>query len=262
MTQVRKVLFQAISNAKSILAICTVRKLRESGSGTTFQALRERDLNAPCFTVSRNEYVQPFLKALKAEVGIGLKSKVRLWRALGQSQLEQDTNGRSGMLTPAASRSGSPNVSSPGRSLVPLLLDMPDFVSMTEGTHRELVDIKDETMNDKYNGHLKLDTVGLASDQVLILEEQTKNATVEEYVSDKTRRTAEDNSISITVTPSETTIPQKGKDRGLGQERKIKSCVCWSCNSWSYEKRWKNKRDSWPDEPRQHMLHELCTTMY
>ena len=197
--------------------ICNVRKLRESSSGTTFQALRERDLNAPCFTVSRNEYVQPFLKALKAEVGIGLKSKVRLWRALGQSQLEQDTNGRSGMLTPAASRSESPNVSSPGRSLVPLLLDMPDFVSMTEGTHRELVDIKDETMNDKYNGHLKLDTVGLASDQVLILEEQTKNATVEEYVSDKTRRTAEDNGISITVTPSETTIPQKGKDRGLGQ---------------------------------------------
>ena len=200
--------------------ICTVRKVRENSSGTTFQALREKDLTAPCFAVSRNEYVQSFLKALKAEVGIGMKTKVRLWRALGQSQLEQDTNGRSGMLTPAASRSGSPNVPSPGRRSVPLLLDMPEFISMAEGNHRELVDVKDETMNDKYNGHLKLDTVGLASDQILILEEQIENTSTEEYVSDKTRRTAEDNGISITVTPSGSTIPQKGKDQGLGRSGK------------------------------------------
>lgn len=197
--------------------ICTVRKVRENSSGTSFKTLREKDLTAPFFAVSRNEYVQSFLRALKAEVGIEMKTKVRLWRTLGQTQLEQDTSGRSGMLTPAASRSGSPNVPSPGRSSVSLLLDMSEFISMAEGNHREFVDVKDETMNDKYNGHLQLDTIGLASDQVLILEEQTKNTAAEEYVSDKTRKTAEDNGISITVTPSETSIPQKGKDHNLGQ---------------------------------------------
>ncbi|KAK3077144.1 hypothetical protein LTS18_011104, partial [Coniosporium uncinatum] len=45
---------------------------------------------------------------------------------------------------------------------------------MEDGTSRELVDHKDETMNAKYNGHLKLGTLGLADNQVLIAEEATR----------------------------------------------------------------------------------------
>ena len=197
--------------------ICTVRKLRETSSGTTFQALRERGSTAPCFAVSRNEFVQTFLRSLKIEAGIEMKVKVRLWRILDQSQLEPVTNGKSGMLTPATSRSGSPTVPCSRRSSPPLLLEMSNFISMVEGSHRELIDVKDETMNEKYNGHLKLDTVGLAADQLLVVEEQVKDITAEEYESDKTRKAAEENGISITITPSETMNPQKGGDQVLAR---------------------------------------------
>ena len=197
--------------------LCTVRKLRNSSSGYTHQALREKNIIAPLISVSRNEYVQSFFKTLKNELNIEMNVKVRLWRILDQPQQGLTTNGNSGMLTPATSRSGSPNTSSSGRSAPALIFEMSDFISMEEGTHRELIDVKDETTNLKYNGHLKLDTVGLAADQIIVVEEQSKNNTAEEYESDKTRKMAEENGISVTVTPNGPMSPYKGRDPNIAQ---------------------------------------------
>jgi ubiquitin carboxyl-terminal hydrolase 4/11/15 len=54
-------------------------------------------------------------------------------------------------------------------------MDQSDFGALAAGTDRELVTGKDETANEKYNGSSTLHIVGLAEDQVLILEEQDSN---------------------------------------------------------------------------------------
>ena len=72
------------------------------------------------------------------------------------------------MLTPDASPQGSP-ISIQQQQAVPLLINAATFTALAEGTERELVTEKDETANEKYNGHSSLHITGLAEDQVLIL---------------------------------------------------------------------------------------------
>ncbi|KAK5172499.1 hypothetical protein LTR16_011704, partial [Cryomyces antarcticus] len=59
---------------------------------------------------------------------------------------------------------------------------------MIEGTHREMIDMKDETMNEKYNGHLRTGTLGLLHDQILVIEPQFKVPGGGEYISDDARK--------------------------------------------------------------------------
>ncbi len=179
--------------------IFTIRKLRDESRGTTFQSLNEANTTAPRYLASRSDLFQDFLRRVKAGAGIALKCKVKLWRVLEEPQTDKDQGnqlGKSGILTPATSRSNSPL--SPGPQ--PLLIDMKSFLAMTEGNQREMIDIKDETMNEKYNGHLNMDTVGLAADQTLILEEQVSNTNADEFVSDAIRKAADKNGVPISVT--------------------------------------------------------------
>lgn len=127
---------------------------------------------SPRIVASRSYGYRDFLMAAKKAVGITMKTKVRMWRVLHTAPTEQSAAPPPGMLTPEASpQRGSP-VSATRDQDIPLPIGMEEFCALRDGMERELVAGKDETANEKYNGSSTLHTMGLAEDQVLILEEQ------------------------------------------------------------------------------------------
>ncbi|KAF2732115.1 UCH-domain-containing protein [Polyplosphaeria fusca] len=150
--------------------IFTIRRLRKTLASA--QAAQDTARRATKIVTSRSDGYQDFLRTAKKAVGIDLKTKVQVWRVLNVTPTAQPAPQPSGMLTPESSpRNGSP---APASALQPtsMFIDHNSFANLTEGTEREMVTVKDETANDKYNGHMNLQLAGLAEDQVLILEEQ------------------------------------------------------------------------------------------
>jgi len=183
----------------------TILKLPDTSTGLQQKDLRERDLTPIKILASRHELYQTFLKRAKEAAGIELKSKVRIWRLLASL-----TGSSAGMITPAQSRSSSPAPGAlitvdPGKKLV---LDENTFSQLQLGSQRELIDSKDETANEKYNGHLRLDIVGLRQDEVIVLEEQIGGPAGGEWVSDSSTAKARTNGVPISVTKSGATIVQ------------------------------------------------------
>lgn len=159
----------------------TILKLPDHSEGLTMQVLAEKDRKPAKVLASRQELYQKFLKRAKATAGIDPKVRVRVWKILGGL----DGSSQAGMLTPAQSRSTSPapNAIMPVDPGPRLVLDVNSFVALHVGSQRELVDVKDETTNDKYNGHRNLDFSGLSQDEVIVLEEQIGGPAGGEWVS-------------------------------------------------------------------------------
>ena len=186
----------------------TILKLPDSSAGMTQQAMKDKQRLPVKILASRHEGFQKFLKRVKTKVGINVKTKVRVWRILGSLGVK----GQAGMLTPAQSRSTSPAPNAtlpldPGTSLV---LDVNSFASLQQGSQRELVEAKDETMNEKYNGHSNLGFVGFNQDEIIVLEEQTGGPAGGEWVSDAVSDQAASKGVSISVTRNGSTTIQNG----------------------------------------------------
>lgn len=186
--------------------VFSILKLPDTSAGLSMKALKEKDATPVKMLASRHEGYQTFLKRAKSYADIDLKTKVRVWRILdglgGGSQ--------SGMMTPAQSRSSSPAPGAilpvdPGNKLV---LDVNTFAGLQLGSQRELIEAKDETANEKYNGHSNLDIVGLRQDGVIVLEEQIGGPAGGEWVSDAATSKAKSNGVPISVTKSGATITQ------------------------------------------------------
>ena len=175
--------------------IVTILKLPDRSGGMTAKGLKEKTLAPARLLVSRHEGIQRFLKRAKSAAGIDLATKVRTWRIYGGL-----TGGmRSGMITPAQSRSSSPAPGAmlpvdPGTSLV---LDLNTFAGLQLGSEKEFVEVKDETLNDKYNGRSNLDFVGLRQDSVIVLEEQIGGPAGGEWVSDSAISKAKANGVQL-----------------------------------------------------------------
>lgn len=181
--------------------VFTILKLPDTSEGMQSKDLKERDTVPVKILASRSEVYQTFLKRAKNAAGIDLKHKVRVWRIMGglgeQSQLGED-----GMLTPAQSRSNSP---APG--LIPsvnaggkLVLDVNTFAQLQLGSQRELLEAKDETANQNYNGKSSISLNGLGQSEVIVLEEQIRGPAGGEWVSDATTAKAQSNGVAISVT--------------------------------------------------------------
>jgi ubiquitin carboxyl-terminal hydrolase 4/11 len=216
--------------------IFTLRKLRNDSAGltATAQLIKDVQATAPRIVASRHERYQSFLKRVKELLDVPLQTKVRLWRVLEAEQTAGATkpatkNGPNNMLSPPASREPSPN----RQQVVPkVLIDVNAFSSMTEGSQREMIDIPDDTNNGKYNGSINLGTLGLAADQVLILEEQMSKAG-EEFVSDAARQAATKNGLSLKKglsasqpasgrsSPAPSAIMTRGRTRAQGKPKGI-----------------------------------------
>lgn len=173
--------------------------------GTTPKSLNERDAIPVKVLASRHDLYQNFLKQAKQKAGIDLKTKVRVWRILGGL----DKGSQGGMITPAASRSNSPAPGAimsvnPGDKLV---LDLNRFTGLQLGPQRELIDVADQTANEKYNGKgFRLDVVGLLQDEVIVLEEMIGGPAGGEWPSDTAK--AKTGSVPISITKSGATSVQ------------------------------------------------------
>ena len=179
-------------------------KLPDRPQGLTAKALQENSAAPIKVLASRHEHYQSFLKRVKTLANIDLKTKVRVWRILGGL----GAGNQAGIMTPAQSRSNSPGPNfvayvDPGNRLV---LDVHSFAELQLGSQRELIETKDETANEKYNGHATLDIVGLRQDEVIVLEEQIGGPAGGEWVSDSCNRQLKSNGVAISVTKSGTTM--------------------------------------------------------
>ena len=178
--------------------IFTILKLPDTAQGMEQKYASERDLAPVHILASRHERYQTFLKRAKAEAGVDVKTKVRVWRIQGGlGNTTQD-----GMLTPAQSRSNSPAPGAipavdPGSKLV---VDIDTFASLQLGSQRELIDVKDETANANYNGRSTIDFAGLRQDEVIVLEEMIGGPAGGEWVSDASTAKAKTNIVPISIT--------------------------------------------------------------
>lgn len=186
--------------------VFTIVKIPDTSGGMTKQTLDEKDALPSKILASRHRYFQSFLKEAKRAARIDLKRKVRVWRILGGPTSETP----SGMMTPAQSPSSSPALNivtsiNAGKNLV---LDVSNFAELQVGSERELVEAKDETANENYNGHLNLDTVGLGQDSVVVLEEQIGGPAGGEWVAEAAISKAKANGVPISITKSGATKVQ------------------------------------------------------
>ncbi|KAF2803650.1 UCH-domain-containing protein [Mytilinidion resinicola] len=171
--------------------IFTIRKLRKECST---QKPQEAPVISPRIVASRSESYQGFLRSAKSKASIDMNTKVRVWRLLAPAQQVAPAEPRStpsGILTPESSRNGSPN---PNPTRIPLLVDFAEFEAYDDA-QCEKISGNDETANKNYNGHLNLQTIGLAEDQVLILEEQIGGPAGGEFPSDSTKKPTIKNGI-------------------------------------------------------------------
>ena len=164
--------------------IFSLLKLPAQQPPTSTSAYNER--KTPVRTLaSRSMHLKNWLQRAKYKVEIDMKHPVRIWKVLGGLK----SSSASGVMTPAASRSASP---APGALIVAsagdrMILDVESFTALEPGSERELLDIKDMTFNDKYNGSQTLALAGLSKDEVIVLEEQITGPAGGEWPSDAGR---------------------------------------------------------------------------
>ncbi|KAL4777333.1 hypothetical protein BDW60DRAFT_172616 [Aspergillus nidulans var. acristatus] len=163
--------------------VYTILKLSNPQKGVTPDTLRDKAKLPVKSLASRHDNFQTWLRKAKRSVNVDPSVKVRVWRILGGlGSATASTN-----ITPAASRSASPApfsplVSNAGNSYV---LDLNTFLSLSEGSQRELLDVKDQSNNPKYNGKMTLDAAGLGEPSLIVLEEGVFGANSDaEWVSD------------------------------------------------------------------------------
>ncbi|KAL8778763.1 MAG: hypothetical protein Q9194_001819 [Teloschistes cf. exilis] len=193
--------------------IYTIIKIPDMSDGMTKQALDEKDALPFKIMASRTKHFQAFLKDAKNGARINMKKKVRAWRILGGLSAEAPN----GMITPVQSRSNSPALNGttavdPGNHLV---LDVYKFAELQTGSEREMIDAKDETANEKYNGHVTLNDLIIGQDSVVVLEEQIGGPAGGEWVAEAALNKAKANGVPISITKSGATKTLKSKQASL-----------------------------------------------
>jgi ubiquitin carboxyl-terminal hydrolase 4/11 len=194
--------------------VFTIRKVRNDKGGMSHETLQLASATAPKVMATTSMGTQDFLRRVKEATGIPINIKMRLWRDLASTvQLvpEEPRADRPGMLTPPSSGGGSPRMRP--QTSPKFLMDLNEFTSMAEGSDREMIDCKDETANDKYNGRSKIAILGLGSNQTLIAEEQVTTGK-EEYVSDVARSVAAKNGVAVGSKAARTSANKSGTQSG------------------------------------------------
>ncbi len=166
------------------------------------------------------ESFNKFLKRAKFRAGIDVQTKVRVWgvhKTVGEGR-------QSGLITPAASRSASP-VSNNDKGRTPdmkrSMMGKEAFTSLQPETERELLDQKDNTANENYNGHLNLDMAGIGGFDTIVLEEQLGGPAGGEWLSDTSRNRSSPKEVLNAGTKASTASAQiKPKPRPIATNGK------------------------------------------
>lgn len=144
------------------------------GSDFSMSALANKIQPAVQLVASRSEMYQKFIVRIKKALKINDSVKIRIWK-VSTVQLAGRSHDMSASTipTPTSSRSNSPALPpNVVKSKPKLVVDLLTFNDMTEGSERELVDLRDETTNQKYNGHANVGMAGFSEYQAIIVEEQ------------------------------------------------------------------------------------------
>ncbi|KAI5284316.1 CSN-associated deubiquitinating enzyme Ubp12, partial [Ascosphaera aggregata] len=116
------------------------------------------DRSPVMIVASRRTSFNALLKYLKQKSGILMSTKVRVWRVIG---------------TDGASPTDSSAATSKTKIGTNMVLPVSTFTALETGSQRELLEAKDQTSNEKYNGKATLEQYGLGSEEELVvLEEQ------------------------------------------------------------------------------------------
>jgi ubiquitin carboxyl-terminal hydrolase 4/11/15 len=151
--------------------VFTLRKLQSSKVDTAKDA-SDSAKEAPQVITTRSQKYMDFIRTVKDLLGIPLQTKITIGRVVEiQGTVDSYSGGENmnSMLSPPASRENSP-----ARSSIPMAISVNEFKKLQEQNQIDVVDKKDESMNDNYNGRINLDTLGLRVDQVLIIQEDSK----------------------------------------------------------------------------------------
>jgi ubiquitin carboxyl-terminal hydrolase 4/11 len=180
--------------------------------GIAAQRLKEIGMPPVKFLASRHMAFNKWLKKAKLLTGIELSTKVRVWKVLGGLK----SSSGSGAMTPIASRSASP---APGANIVAsagdhMVLDLNTFLALDTGSDRELVEAKDQTMNENYNGHSSILISGLSRDEVIVLEEQTGGPAGGEWVSDSLKTQVARSQLSKSGAVADKAMAKAGASSG------------------------------------------------
>jgi ubiquitin carboxyl-terminal hydrolase 4/11 len=146
----------------------TLRKLQLNKSNTSKEPT-ESVQDSPVIITSRSQKYMDFIKIVKNRLGIQPQTKISIGRVLeiqGTSDTYSPAKNMLSILSPPASREASP-----ARLSTQMIITMDEFKKLQDQNQIDVVDIKDESMNENYNGKVNLDTLGLRVDQVLIIQE-------------------------------------------------------------------------------------------
>ncbi|KAJ5585581.1 uncharacterized protein N7459_005381 [Penicillium hispanicum] len=182
--------------------VFTIFKLSNLSAGMSPQLLREKNLPPARALSGRQTNFQKWLKEAKQLAGIDMATKVRVWKIMGGIPSANP----SASTTPAVSRTASP---APAAGLISsshknLLVDLNTFLSLNEGTQRELLHgVQDQTNNPKYNGRMSVTMAGLVGTDVVVLEEQVGGSGGSGWASEESAQTLKRLGIPIERTKKE-----------------------------------------------------------
>lgn len=156
--------------------ILTIHRLWSANSPIAIdQRLKATNPPPPKLARSRSLRYQKLLAQAKRVTNINLDHRVQAWAAPHKPSPLGGT-----APTPPASPDHDDNSNTPTKPFDHLLVDVAPFMALEDSSEREKVDMTDHTNNSKYNGHATLSTLGLTTDQALVLDEQIEGF---EYVS-------------------------------------------------------------------------------
>ncbi|KAI5297610.1 hypothetical protein KEM56_004680, partial [Ascosphaera pollenicola] len=127
---------------------------------------------APVMVVaSRHMSFNAWLKFVKGKAGIPMSTKVRVWRLI-QAASATTPSLSSRASTPAPDNNSNAD-GLPAAFKTNLVIPVSTFKSLEENSQRELLEAKDQTDNEKYNGKASLEQFGLGGEEeTVVLEEQ------------------------------------------------------------------------------------------
>jgi ubiquitin carboxyl-terminal hydrolase 4/11/15 len=167
----------------------TVYKLRDPSARVAQEILEGEKIQSPQKVVTgKTEGFQRFLRKVKKLAGVDSARKIRLWRVLGGSSEDGDE---------AAAKPAKKSVKEKGSEVFKqMVIDLQAFMDLNPGAERELVDLKDQSNDEKYNGSLQIGAAGLGAGGTIVIEEQSSDG---EWISEKPTKSTKKPGQSVTI---------------------------------------------------------------
>ncbi|KAJ5701966.1 hypothetical protein N7488_009514, partial [Penicillium malachiteum] len=164
--------------------VVSIFKLSNPSASMSPQLLKEKNLLPIKSLASPQTNFMKWLKEAKEMAGINMATKVRVWKIRGGIPSANQSTSSTPAVSRAASPAPAPAFTSSHKTL---LLDLNTFLSLSEGSQRELLQRgKDQTNNANYNGKMNLSMAGLVETEALVLEEEIRKG---EWVSEASTKT-------------------------------------------------------------------------